>query len=116
MSFALNIGTFEPRAADAFQTLLDRMRREGGSAEERYESLRRRLITFFRLHVPTDAEAQADRALDRVARKLMEGTEIENLLQFTLGVSRMILEIPRAESVGLTNHPSVTRRVAIPAR
>jgi hypothetical protein len=78
-------------AVDAFQALLDRMRQEGGSVEERYESLRRRLIAFFRLHLPADAEALADRALDRVARKLMEGTKIENLLQFTLGVSRMIL-------------------------
>jgi DNA-directed RNA polymerase specialized sigma24 family protein len=67
------------------------MRQEGGNAEERYESLRRRLIAFFRLHIPADAEALTDSALDRVARKLTEGTEIENLLQFTLGIARMIL-------------------------
>jgi len=81
----------EASSTSALQILLNRMAQEGGSAEERYESLRRRLIVFFRLHVPAEAEALADRALDRVARKLMEGTEIENLLQFTLGVSRMIL-------------------------
>lgn len=67
------------------------MRREGGSAADCYESLRRRLVVFFRLHVPAEAEALADCALDRVARKLMEGTEIEHLPQFALGVSRMIL-------------------------
>ena len=81
----------ELSSANAFQILLSRLRQEGGGAEERYESLRRRLIVFFRLYVPADAEALTVRALDRVARKLMEGTEIANLLQFTLGVSRMIL-------------------------
>ncbi len=49
------------------------------------------MIVFFRLYVPAEAETLTDRALDRVARKLMEGTEIANLLHFTLGVSRMIL-------------------------
>jgi DNA-directed RNA polymerase specialized sigma24 family protein len=81
----------EPSSANAFQSLLSRLRQEGGSAEERYESLRGRLIVFFRLYVPAEAEALTDRTLDRVARKLVEGTEIENLLPFTLGVSRMIL-------------------------
>jgi DNA-directed RNA polymerase specialized sigma24 family protein len=70
---------------------MNRLRQEGGNAEERYESLHRRLGAFFRLYLPADAEALTDRALDRVARKLMEGAEIENLLRFTLGVSRMIL-------------------------
>ncbi len=93
MSFALNKGDFrsQPSAENSFQVLLDRLRQEGGSAEERYESLRRRLIVFFRVYAPADAEALTDRALDRVARKLIEGTEIENLMQFALGVSRMIV-------------------------
>lgn len=81
----------ELSSAHAFQILLSRLRQEGEGAEERYESLRRRLIVFFRLYVPAEAETLTDRALGRVARKLMEGTEIANLLQFTLGVSRMIL-------------------------
>ena len=81
----------DPSVADALQILLNRMRQEGGNAEEHYESLRRRLIVFFRLNFPADAEALADRALDRVAGKLMDGVKIENLPQFALGVSRMIL-------------------------
>jgi DNA-directed RNA polymerase specialized sigma24 family protein len=99
MSFALNKGDFrsQPSAANGFQVLLDRLRQGGGSAEECYESLRHRLIVFFRLHIPVDAEALTDRALDRVARKLMEGTEIENLTQFTLGVCRMILVERRSQ-------------------
>ncbi len=80
-----------PSVADALQNLLNRMRQDGGNAEQHYESLRRRLIVFFRLNFPADAEALADRALDRVAGKLLEGVKIENLPQFTLGVSRMIL-------------------------
>ncbi len=81
----------DPSVADALQVLLNRMRQEGGNAEELYESLRRRLIVFFRLNFPADAEALADRALDRVAGKLLEGMKIDNLPQFTLGVSRMIV-------------------------
>ena len=71
--------------------LMARLGQDGGSAEQRYESLRRRLISFFRLYVPIEAETLADRVLDRVARKLMQGTQIENVSRFTLGVSRMIL-------------------------
>lgn len=77
--------------AEAFRTLMARLGRDGGSADQNYESLRRRLITFFQLHVPIEAETLADRVLDRVARKLMESTQIENVSQFTLGVCRMIL-------------------------
>ena len=83
--------------AEAFRLLMARLGRDGGSADQQYESLRRRLITFFRLHVPIEAETLADRVLDRVARKLMESTQIENVAQFTLGVSRMILMESRSQ-------------------
>lgn len=86
----------QPRAresveAEAFRLLMARLGRDGGSADQQYESLRRRVITFFRLYVPIEAETLADRVLDRVARKLLDATQIENVSQFTLGVSRMIL-------------------------
>ncbi len=81
----------EPSPAIAFEALLSRMRQEGGDAALRYESLRCRLLAFFRLHALAEAEALSDRALDRVARKLAEGTDVKNLLPFTLGVARMIV-------------------------
>jgi DNA-directed RNA polymerase specialized sigma24 family protein len=77
--------------AEAFRMLMARLGQDGDGADQRYESLRRRLIIFFRLYLPIEAETLADRVLDRVARKLMEGTQIEDVSRFTLGVSRMIL-------------------------
>lgn len=76
-------------AADAapFRALLQRLDADGIG----YEALRVRLIRFFRLHVPIEAEDLADVALDRLARKLHNGVEIASLPLYALGIARMIV-------------------------
>ncbi|HKE47897.1 MAG TPA: hypothetical protein VKB52_07515 [Rhodanobacteraceae bacterium] len=80
-----------------FDALLQRLRADGGEALG-YEALRRRLIQFFRLHVPAEAEDLADVALDRLARKVHAGTEVGNVPSYTLGIARMVLHESHARS------------------
>ena len=62
-----------------------------GDAAPAYEHLRFRLVTYFRLRFPADAEALADEAIDRLARHLSEGTAVLNLPGFALGIARMLV-------------------------
>ena len=71
--------------------LLVRLDENPGRAGLRYEELRRRLILFFRLKQPADAEQLADEVLDRVARRVAEGLEILKIEAYVLGVARFVL-------------------------
>jgi DNA-directed RNA polymerase specialized sigma24 family protein len=57
----------------------------------RYEELRRRLILFFRLKRPADAEELTDEVMDRLARRVSEGVEILSLESYVLGMARFVL-------------------------
>ena len=74
----------------AFSGLLQRLRSEG-EAGLAYEDLRARLIRFFRLHVPGEADELADVALDRLARRIDDGTVVERVAPYALGIARMVL-------------------------
>ncbi len=74
----------------SFDALIERLRRDG-DAGLGYESLRRRLIQFFRLHVPAEADALADVVLDRLGRKIVDGVEIASIPMYALGIARMVL-------------------------
>lgn len=78
----------------AFRSLLHRLQKDDESAETAYERLRFRLITFLRVRVPVeaDAEAIADTALDRLARRLHEGTVVESVPQYALGIARLLVK------------------------
>ena len=73
-----------------FAALMQRLTREG-AAGLGYETLRRRLIRFYRLHVPAEADDLADVALDRLARKIRDGTEVASVPSYALGIARMVL-------------------------
>ena len=73
-----------------FDSLLSRLA-AGGDAAAEYERLRLRLVTFFRLRFPADADALADEAIDRLARRLGEGTPVESLAAYALGIARFLV-------------------------
>lgn len=75
---------------DALAALLQSRVRDGaaGSAQR---VLRRRLIRFFRLHRPAEADALADIALERLARLIDDGTRVGNGFTCVLGVARAIV-------------------------
>ena len=79
-----------PGRSAALQSLLERLGvgKEGASA---YEQLRLRLVTFFRLRFPVEAEALADEAIDRLGRRIEEGTPIDNPASYALGIARYLV-------------------------
>jgi DNA-directed RNA polymerase specialized sigma24 family protein len=83
-------------ARHRFDSLLRRLGEEGGSAERAYERLHRRVVIFFQLHLPVESEALTDIVMDRLARRVDEGTQIANLSLYALGIARLVLHEARA--------------------
>lgn len=83
--------------ASPFDALLARLAGDGDEGVA-YETLRRRLIRFFDVYMPADADELADVALDRVARRIHEGVDVASILSYTLGVARMVLHEARARA------------------
>jgi DNA-directed RNA polymerase specialized sigma24 family protein len=79
----------------AFAALLRRLRGDD-DAGLAYEALRRRLIRYFRLHLPAEADELADTSIDRLARRVDEGVEIANVALYALGIARLVLLEARA--------------------
>ncbi len=67
--------------ADGFETLLERLGEDKTQAAEKYEELRLKLIKYFVWRGVSNlfADNLADETLDRLAKKLAEGVEIENI-------------------------------------
>jgi hypothetical protein len=74
-----------------FAALLERLRSDELSSEAAYERLRLRLVAFLRLHLPVEAESLADVALDRLARRIHEGTIVDSVHLYALGIGRMLV-------------------------
>jgi len=83
---------------NALAALLERLQAEGPSPQVVYETLRSRLIAFLRLHVPAQAESLADEALDRMARRVHEGTPVQNVYLYALGIGRLLVRESRART------------------
>jgi DNA-directed RNA polymerase specialized sigma24 family protein len=62
--------------AAALQRLLDFLDPDRDAAARKYEDIRRRLLKLFTWRGCTSPEDCADRAIDRVARRLVEGVDI----------------------------------------
>jgi len=75
---------------EAFDRLLQELGAEPEAAAREYETLRKRLISFFDWRGAEAPEALADDALDRVARKLEQHEAIENLRAYLFGVARNV--------------------------
>lgn len=88
----------------ALGRLMTRLDPDAGIAAEKYEHLRRALIKFFSWHGEVEAEASADETIDRLARRLGEGLQIDDVPTFAHGVARMV-RLERARSAAA--HPMV---------
>ena len=76
---------------ESFIRLLARLNADPMLAGEEYEKLRARLMYFFeRKGCRTPAEL-SDETINRIARKMEEGLEIEDLFKFSYGVARLVL-------------------------
>jgi DNA-directed RNA polymerase specialized sigma24 family protein len=85
-------------------------------AADRYEALRARLIRFFAWQGVPTAEDCADVTLDRVARRLVEGTRIfaDEPASYFHGVARNVLREHRAALAREARHRAAWPRPVIP--
>jgi DNA-directed RNA polymerase specialized sigma24 family protein len=75
----------------AFTRLLAKLAPDPEMAGENYEKLRRQLIKFFECRGSFIPDELADETLNRLARKIDEGEEIEkNIFAFSLGIARFV--------------------------
>lgn len=111
-------GTRSPRGWEldsvGFDRLLTFLDRDRDRAAEAYETLRRKLIKFFDWRGHPDPEHVADLTLNRVTRKLEEGTQVRsaNPASFVLGVARMVF---LEESRRLARHDQVEPSAVVEA-
>lgn len=61
---------------DAFEALLTNLHAERERAGQEYERIREKLLKLFKWRGCPDPQEFADRTIDRVARKIMEGAEL----------------------------------------
>lgn len=57
---------------------------------ESYELVRLKLIRYFEWQRCVDSEEMADETIDRVARKIEQGEQIDNLMGYFYGVARLV--------------------------
>src|SRR2546422_8938750 len=76
---------------EAFSRLLARLNADPMLAGEEYEKLRARLIYFFErkgCRIPAEL---SDETINRIARRVEEGLEIEDVFKFSYGVARLVM-------------------------
>jgi DNA-directed RNA polymerase specialized sigma24 family protein len=76
---------------EALSRLLAGLADDPERAGEAYESLRRTLVKFFDWRRAHDPDECADETLDRLARRLHEGTAIDDPVRFARGIARLVL-------------------------
>ena len=76
----------------AFDDLMQRLSSDRDEAARMYERLRLRLVRFFEWRVVEAADECADETLDRVARRLDEGEEVDDITAYAYGVARRLLK------------------------
>ena len=74
----------------AFERFLEVLDSDREVAGEKYEELRHRIIKFFEWRSCSTPEDLADRTLDRIARKLSSGEQIQDHINYAYGVARFI--------------------------
>lgn len=77
--------------ASALARLLERLDADPEQAGLGYEALRRKLVSFFTWRGARIPEECADECLDRLATRLEQGTLIQDVPRFALGIARLVL-------------------------
>jgi DNA-directed RNA polymerase specialized sigma24 family protein len=77
--------------AEALSRLLARLDDDPERAGEAYEALRCALVKFFDWRGASRPDECADETIDRLARKLDEGTPVDDPQKFARGIARLVL-------------------------
>lgn len=83
---------------EAFARLLAALDADSGKAAQLYEELRLKLIRFFEWERSEIPDRDADEVLNRVARRLAEGVDVQSVAAFAYGTARFILREQAAEA------------------
>lgn len=83
---------------EAFDRLLEVFSPNRQAAAESYEAMRARLIRFFTWERVPFPEDHADETINRVAKRLSEGEEVQNPASYFYGVARMVLREAMAQN------------------
>ncbi|HYL98146.1 MAG TPA: hypothetical protein VEZ90_04270 [Blastocatellia bacterium] len=75
---------------EQFQHLLESLARGGLEAAEAYVSIHKKLVLYFETQGCASPPDQADKTIDIVARRLAEGSLMENTIGFFWGVARKV--------------------------
>ena len=75
---------------EAFDRLLGSLDADREEAAQKYERIRFKLVKYFEWRRTAFPDAQADETINRVARRIEEGVEVNNLNAYFYGVARMI--------------------------
>jgi len=75
---------------EAFDKLLAALSLDREEAASQYESLRAMLIRYFESHSVTLAENRADEVLNRVARRIDEGQQVDNTTAYAYRVAYLV--------------------------
>jgi RNA polymerase sigma factor (sigma-70 family) len=80
-----------------FSRLLERLHSDRDQAAEAYERMHRTLVRFFDWRGIGRAEECADTTIDRLARRLEEDVEVQDVRHYAIGIARFVaLEALRA--------------------
>ena len=76
--------------SDAFDRLLSAFDSDRDTAGQKYEILRRKLAEFFAARGSSAALDDVDETINRVARRLVEGEEIQDINAYFYAVARLV--------------------------
>lgn len=79
--------TLSETSFDKFLAVLDSNRERAG---QKYEELRNRLVKFFEWRACQFADDLADETLDRMIRKIDQGEQINDYVNYSYGVARLL--------------------------
>src|SRR5262245_53350951 len=77
---------------EAFKQVLDKLDADQEQASKKYEELRRKLIRYFELHGGSPPDVLADKTIDIVAGRVIDGADIQNIGAFAMGVARRVTQ------------------------
>ena len=84
---------------DSFDGLLRCLSENRDEAAEKYLEIRRNLLRFFEWRGCAFPEDHADETVNRVARKISQGEQLQNPMAYFVGVARLLLlEVQKAHA------------------
>jgi DNA-directed RNA polymerase specialized sigma24 family protein len=96
----------------AFDNLLTCLSPDRDEAGRQYENSRARLVRFFESRSIDSAEARADDTINRVARRIDEGKQIDNLMAYLYRTAYLVfleaLKEPEHTEIDLEIAPAIT--------